>query len=92
MDRKGIARVDIVVIYRRQEEVVGGHALWVLAPFGHEDVRLLNGGRDLWISESLDTTLDRLSRGHRRGLAMSALLGPTVTELVGPTLVALTIE
>jgi hypothetical protein len=30
--------------------------------------------------------------GDIAGLAMSALLGPTVTEVVGPTLVALTLE
>ena len=26
--------------------------------FGHPDVRLLNGGRDLWLAEGRDTTLD----------------------------------
>ena len=34
------------------------YALWVFTLFGHQDVRLLNGGRDLWISDGRDTTLD----------------------------------
>ncbi|RZL72542.1 MAG: sulfurtransferase, partial [Rhodococcus sp. (in: high G+C Gram-positive bacteria)] len=34
------------------------YALWVFTLFGHEDVRLLDGGRDAWIAENRDTAFD----------------------------------
>jgi thiosulfate/3-mercaptopyruvate sulfurtransferase len=58
MDRKGISRDDTVVIYGDKSNWWAAYALWVFTLFGHPDVRLLNGGRDLWLSEGRDTTLD----------------------------------
>ena len=58
MDRKGIKRDDTVVIYGDKSNWWAAYALWVFTLFGHEDVRLLDGGRDLWISDHRDTTLD----------------------------------
>src|SRR5690606_8969513 len=34
------------------------YALWVFSLFGHEDVRLLDGGRDLWIAEGRELTTE----------------------------------
>ncbi len=58
MNRKGIRREDTVVIYGDKSNWWAAYALWVFTLFGHPDVRLLDGGRDLWISEGRDTTLD----------------------------------
>ena len=58
MDRKGISRDDTVVIYGDKSNWWAAYALWVFTLFGHPDVRLLDGGRDLWISDGRDTTLD----------------------------------
>jgi thiosulfate/3-mercaptopyruvate sulfurtransferase len=58
MNRKGIARTDTVVIYGDKSNWWAAYALWVFTLFGHEDVRLLDGGRDLWVSNGRDTTLD----------------------------------
>ncbi|RVW05217.1 sulfurtransferase [Rhodococcus xishaensis] len=58
MGRKGIERSDTVVIYGDKSNWWAAYALWVFTLFGHEDVRLLDGGRDVWLSESRDTTLD----------------------------------
>ena len=58
MDRKGITRDDTVVIYGDKSNWWAAYALWVFTLFGHPDVRLLDGGRDLWISNGRDTTLD----------------------------------
>jgi thiosulfate/3-mercaptopyruvate sulfurtransferase len=57
MDRKGIARDDTVVIYGDKSNWWAAYALWVFTLFGHPDVRLLNGGRDLWLAERRDTSL-----------------------------------
>ena len=58
MDRKGISRDDTVVIYGDKSNWWAAYALWVFTLFGHPDVRLLNGGRDLWISDGRETTLE----------------------------------
>ena len=58
MDRKGISRDDTVVIYGDKSNWWAAYALWVFTLFGHEDVRLLDGGRDLWVSTGRDTSLD----------------------------------
>jgi thiosulfate/3-mercaptopyruvate sulfurtransferase len=58
MNRKGISRDDTVVIYGDKSNWWAAYALWVFTLFGHRDVRLLNGGRDVWLSEGRDTTLE----------------------------------
>jgi thiosulfate/3-mercaptopyruvate sulfurtransferase len=58
MRSKGIRRDDTVVIYGDKSNWWAAYALWVFTLFGHEDVRLLDGGRDAWFSEDRDITFD----------------------------------
>jgi thiosulfate/3-mercaptopyruvate sulfurtransferase len=58
MSRKGIAREDTVVIYGDKNNWWAAYALWVFSLFGHRDVRLLDGGRDRWITEGRPLTTD----------------------------------
>jgi thiosulfate/3-mercaptopyruvate sulfurtransferase len=53
---KGISRDSTVVIYGDKNNWWAAYALWVFALFGHDDVRLLDGGRDLWIAEGRELT------------------------------------
>ncbi|WP_395242987.1 sulfurtransferase [Agromyces sp. MMS24-K17] len=55
---RGIARDTTVVIYGDKNNWWAAYALWVFTLFGHEDVRLLDGGRDLWIAEGRPITTD----------------------------------
>ena len=57
MNRKGISRDDTVVIYGDKSNWWAAYALWVFT-FRPPRRRLLNGGRDLWISDGRDTNLD----------------------------------
>ena len=66
MNRKGISRDDTVVIYGDKSNWWAAYALWVFTLFGHPDVRLLNGGRDLWLSNSRDITLEVPSKTVHR--------------------------
>ncbi|GEB45616.1 sulfurtransferase [Microbacterium testaceum] len=59
LSRKGISRDDTVVIYGDKNNWWAAYALWVFSLFGHEDVRLLDGGRDKWISEGRPITTDK---------------------------------
>ncbi|MFM6979850.1 MAG: sulfurtransferase [Micrococcales bacterium] len=51
LSSKGINREDTVVIYGDKSNWWATYAFWVFKLFGHADVRILNGGRDKWISE-----------------------------------------
>ncbi|MBS1672614.1 MAG: sulfurtransferase [Actinobacteria bacterium] len=62
LSAKGISRDDTVVIYGDKNNWWAAYALWVFSLFGHEDVRLLDGGRDRWISEGREITTDRPDR------------------------------
>ena len=53
---KGISRDSTVVIYGDKNNWWAAYALWIFTLFGHEDVRLLNGGRDKWIAEGREIT------------------------------------
>lgn len=59
LSAKGISRDDTVVIYGDKNNWWAAYALWVFSLFGHEDVRLLDGGRDKWIAEGRPLTTDK---------------------------------
>jgi thiosulfate/3-mercaptopyruvate sulfurtransferase len=59
---KGIARDDTVVFYGDKSNWWAAYALWVFRLFGHEDVRLLDGGRGKWIAEGRELTRDKPTR------------------------------
>ena len=53
---KGISRDTTVVIYGDKNNWWAAYALWVFTLFGHEDVRLLDGGRAKWEAEGREYT------------------------------------
>src|SRR5580698_7013440 len=55
---KGITRDSTVVIYGDKNNWWAAYALWVFSLFGHEDVRLLDGGRAKWEAEGRAYTTD----------------------------------
>jgi thiosulfate/3-mercaptopyruvate sulfurtransferase len=54
----GIGRDTTVVIYGDKNNWWAAYALWVFTLFGHEDVRLLDGGRSKWLAEGRPVTKD----------------------------------
>ena len=56
LSSKGIKRDSTVVIYGDKSNWWAAYALWVFKLFGHEDVRLLDGGRENWIAEARPLT------------------------------------
>ncbi|MFD1713657.1 sulfurtransferase [Amnibacterium flavum] len=55
---KGISRDSTVVFYGDKSNWWAAYALWVFTLFGHEDVRLLDGGRAKWEAEGREFTTD----------------------------------
>ncbi|MBV7295575.1 sulfurtransferase [Corynebacterium sp. TAE3-ERU12] len=58
MRKSGISRDDTVVIYGDKSNWWAAYTLWVFELFGHPDVRLLDGGRDAWMTEERDTSFE----------------------------------
>ncbi|MGO2937542.1 MAG: sulfurtransferase [Glutamicibacter arilaitensis] len=59
MAAKGITRESTVVIYGDKSNWWAAYALWVFTLFGHEDVRLMDGGRDKWIAEGRELSTEK---------------------------------
>ncbi|GAA4748489.1 sulfurtransferase [Gordonia alkaliphila] len=58
MRSKGIERTDTIVVYGDKNNWWAAYAMWVFTLFGHEDVRLLDGGRTAWMDEQRETSFD----------------------------------
>ncbi|GAB2819667.1 sulfurtransferase [Alpinimonas psychrophila] len=68
---KGISRDTTVVIYGDKSNWWAAYALWVFKLFGHPDVRLLDGGRDKWISEGRELTT---AKAHRESVTYPVIV------------------
>ena len=67
MDASGITRDTTVVLYGDKSNWWAAYALWVFELFGHEDVRLLDGGRAAWQNEGRELTTDEPTRATTSG-------------------------
>ena len=62
LSAKGISRDQTVVFYGDNFNWWAAYALWVFTLFGHEDCRLVDGGRSKWLAEGRLTTTDVATR------------------------------
>ncbi|WP_433431411.1 sulfurtransferase [Nonomuraea sp. CA-141351] len=58
MRRLGVSNGRPVVVYDDAGSTVAARAWWALRYFGHQDVRVLDGGLPAWIEAGLPTTKD----------------------------------
>src|SRR5207342_2141293 len=61
MGSRGIANETTVVLYGDKNNWFAAYAYWYLKIYGHEDVRLLDGGRQKWIEEDREFTIDAVA-------------------------------
>ena len=54
----GISPGTTIVLYGDNNNWFAAWAFWQLRYYGHQDVRLMNGGRVLWLAENRPTTTD----------------------------------
>ena len=65
MAEKGVSNSTTVVLYGDKSNWWAAYAFWFFKYNGHKDVRLMNGGRQKWVSEDKPLTNDKPS--HPRG-------------------------
>jgi thiosulfate/3-mercaptopyruvate sulfurtransferase len=58
MGRLGISNTTTVVLYGDRNNWFAAYAYWYLKTYGHQDVRILDGGRQKWIDEGRELTTD----------------------------------
>ena len=58
LGERGIANESTVVLYGDRNNWFAAYAYWYLKIYGHEDVRILDGGRQKWIDEGRELTTD----------------------------------
>jgi len=58
MSSSGIGNDSTIVLYGDNNNWFAAWAFWQLKLYGHEDVRLMNGGRKKWIAESRPVSND----------------------------------
>lgn len=61
MRKNGIANNTTVVFYGDKNNWWACYAFWVFKLFGHEDCRVMNGGRQKWIAEGRELTKEKPS-------------------------------
>lgn len=57
--RNGISPETTVIFYGDKSNWWACYALWAFRLFGHQKVRILNGGRDKWVAEKRPLTRDK---------------------------------
>lgn len=61
LSKSGIGPETTVVLYGDNNNWFAAWAFWQLKIYGHKDVRILNGGRKKWLSESRELTQENPS-------------------------------
>lgn len=56
---KGIGNDHTIVFYGDRNNWWACYALWVFKMYGHQDCRIMNGGRQKWIDEGRELTTER---------------------------------
>jgi thiosulfate/3-mercaptopyruvate sulfurtransferase len=59
LGERGIGNETTVVLYGDKNNWFAAYAYWYLRIYGHRDVRILDGGRQKWIDEGRDLTVER---------------------------------
>lgn len=58
LGRLGVTPETTLILYDDTNSLFAARAFWVFKYYGHEDVRILNGGRKKWTAEGRDLTAD----------------------------------
>src|SRR3712207_5587004 len=61
MGDRGISNDTTLVLYGDKNNWFAAYAYWYLKIYGHEDVRILDGGRQKWIDEGREVTTETIT-------------------------------
>ena len=61
LGRSGIDNKTAIILYGDNNNWFASWAFWQLKMYGHEDVRMMDGGRKKWLAEGRELTTDKLN-------------------------------
>jgi thiosulfate/3-mercaptopyruvate sulfurtransferase len=61
LSSRGISRDSTVILYGDKSNWWASYTLWAFKLWGHEDVRLMDGGRDKWVAEGRELVTENPS-------------------------------
>jgi thiosulfate/3-mercaptopyruvate sulfurtransferase len=56
LSASGISNDDTIVLYGDNNNWFAAFAFWILRMYGHQDLRLMDGGRKKWLADGRETT------------------------------------
>jgi thiosulfate/3-mercaptopyruvate sulfurtransferase len=88
MSRAGLGNDTTVILYGDNNNWFAAWAFWQLKVYGHENVKIMNGGRKKWLEEGRDLTSDAASvesTDYKAGKADNSLRAflPDVQQALG---------
>ena len=58
LSSSGISKNDTIILYGDNNNWFAAYAFWVLEMYGHQNLKLMDGGRKKWLDENRPTTKD----------------------------------
>ena len=82
--KSGVSNDDTIVLYGDNNNWFAAFAFWILKMYGHQDVRLMDGGRKKWVAESgeLTTTQENPEAAEYKAGELDKSLRSNVTEVL----------
>ncbi len=82
--QSGISNDDTIVLYGDNNNWFAAFAFWILKMYGHQDVRLMDGGRKKWVAENgeLTTTQEKPEPSQYKAQALDSSIRSNVTEVL----------
>ena len=82
--KSGVSNDDTIVLYGDNNNWFAAFAFWILKMYGHQDVRLMDGGRKKWVAEGgeLTTTQENPEAAEYKAGELDKSLRSNVTEVL----------
>src|SRR5688572_20297800 len=58
LSQAGVSNSDTIILYGDNNNWFAAYAFWVLQMYGHQNLKLMDGGRKKWLDENRPTTKD----------------------------------
>jgi thiosulfate/3-mercaptopyruvate sulfurtransferase len=59
LSEAGVSNSDTIVFYGDNNNWFAAYAFWIMEMYGHQDLKLMDGGRKKWLDENRPTTKDK---------------------------------
>lgn len=82
--QSGVSNDDTIVLYGDNNNWFAAFAFWILKMYGHQDVRLMDGGRKKWVAENgeLTTTEEQPEPSQYKAQQLDSSIRSNVTEVL----------